>query len=230
MVKLVWDQINNRTYELGVDRGVLYPSGKTGYAWAGLVSVQEIYTGIEADSKYFDGQKYRTYVGKGDFKLKVTSVGTPEALKRAEGIHEHGKGLYVTMQKKEMFGLTYRTLIGNDIRGEDYGYKIHIVYNCIATITGLSTSTITNDVPNVTKTWDLISVPYRAREYAYFRSGGDQTNIEYVKMVYNPVSHLVVDTQAVGPSGIRYLEETLYGTDKTDPHLPKPAEVLELIS
>ena len=151
MPRLVWGQRGTRTYELGVDRGVIYPSGRPGVAWAGLVSVEEIYSGADADSKYFDGRKYMTYVGKGDFRLRIRCFSAPVEFAESEGNVEHGRGLYITSQAKKLVGLSYRTLIGNDTLAEDFGYKIHIVYNAVATRSVFNWETLTDSAPNIAK-------------------------------------------------------------------------------
>lgn len=230
MVRLKWGQIGVRTYEAGIDRGVLYPSGSDGVAWPGLVGAEESYPTSTTESKYFDGYKYMTYVGRSDFKLKLSAIGVPTEFAQCIGILEHGKGLYVTQQVPKTFGLSYRTFIGNDTIGINFGYKIHIVYNALATPTTAKHVTLSGGTPDVVQDWVINTIPHRAREYVYFRSGGDQTLIEHLKQIHDSTSHLVIDTQSVGPDGIRYLEDTLYGTDSMRPQLPTPAEVLDLIN
>lgn len=229
MTRVAWDSLSTRTYETGVDRCVIYPSGKPGSPWLGVSKIQEQYPGAEVSDNYLDGTKYRTSVGHTDFKAKLTAFTMPYEFYACDGILEIGNGLFVHDQQREMFGLSYRTLIGNDTIGDSYGYKIHLVYNVLATPTSSSYSTESSSPAITSKEWELATVPYRHREFSYFRSGGNQTRLDRENTVYRPVSHMIVDTRAVGPSNISILEQVLYGTDLTDPELPTPSELLELI-
>lgn len=230
MTRIIWDAPSTRTYETGIDRCVIYPSGKPGSPWLGVRKIQEQYSGVETTDKYIEGRKYGTSIRSGEFKAKISSFTRPYEFYPCDGIMEIAKGLFVTDQPREMFGMTYRTLVGNDIVGDSYGYKIHMLYNVVATSVS-ATYTTDADTTSVTiLEWDLNTVPYRQREFSYFRSGGDQTKIDWQKMVYRPVSHMIVDTRAVGPHHISLLEKVLYGTDSTEPELPTPSELLELIS
>lgn len=230
MTRLVWDQPRTRTYETGIDRGVLYPSGKPGVAWQGLTKLQEIHSGLDVGSNYMDGQKYRTTVGKSDFKAKLSAYSAPEEFYTCLGAMEIGTGLFAMNQQRQLFGLSYRTLIGNDTEFTDYGYKIHLVYNVLATPSSNSHKTITSAAEAIVKEWNLSTIPYKEREFAYFRSGGDQTQIDRQRTVYKATSHMVVDTRAVGPAKVEHLEKVMYGTDLTEPELPTPSELLEIIS
>lgn len=229
MTRVVWDALSTRTYETGIDRCVIYPSGKPGSPWPGIVKIQEQYIGSTVSENYLDGTKYRNTIGNAEFKAKISSFTRPYEFYQCDGILEIEKGLFVADQPRQMFGMTYRTIIGNDVVGDSYGYKVHILYNVIASPIAASYSTESNNPSPTLLEWDLTTVPYRHREFSYFRSGGDQTKIDWEKLTYRPVSHMIVDTRAIGPSNISILEKVLYGTDLTEPELPTPSELLELI-
>lgn len=230
MTRIVWDQLRTRTYETGVDRGVLYPTNSPGVSWPGLVRIDENYSGLDVNSRYFDGQKYATSIGKADFGATLAAYSYPEEFAACDGRLEIGSGLFAMQQPRQLFGLSYRTLIGNDTQGNDHGYKIHLVYNVLATPNGIADSTISSDPTPTVLEWTLNTIPYREREFAYFKSGGDQTKIEEQKEVYRPTAHMIVDSRAVGPAKLTHLENVMYGTDLTDPELPTPSELLEIIS
>lgn len=230
MTRLAWNQPSTRTYEMGIDRCVLYPSGSPGVAWSGITKVQEIYSGVDSNSNYMDGRKYRTTVGRGSYKAKLSAFSAPEEFLTCVGGLELADGLFAMNQPSQLFGLSYRTLIGNDVVATDYGYKIHIVYNVLATPNSFNASTLSDSPEAPVKEWSLSTIPYKEREYAYFRSSGNQTIIEHQRMGYRPTAHMVVDTRAVGPADIQLVEDVLYGTETTEPELPTPSELLELIS
>jgi hypothetical protein len=230
MTRLDWNLPSTRTYERGIDRCVLYVSGKPGVAWPGLTRLEEIYSGVDANSNYMDGRKYRTTLGRANFRAKLSAFSAPEEFSTCVGALEIEPGLFAMNQPSQLFGLSYRTLIGNDVVGSDYGYKVHIIYNALATPGSFKNSTISDAPEAPTKQWTLDTIPHKERDYSYFRSGDDQTTLEHVETKYRPTSHMVVDTRAVGPHDIQLLEDVLYGTETTDPELPTPSELLELIS
>lgn len=230
MTRIEWDKPGTRTYETGIDRCVLFISGQKGVAWPGVTGFKEVYSGMDVESRHFDGTKYATFVGHRDFEAKLSALSAPEEFAVCDGKLELGEGFYAYNQPREMFGFSYRTLIGNDIRGTDYGYKIHLIYNALAIAKSIKYSTESKNPGLTMLEWDIYTKPYRAREYVYFRSGGDQVPIVEQKVVYRPISQLIVDTTAIGPERIDILEALLYGTGTTEPELPKPAEVLQIIS
>jgi len=200
MASLVWDQVGSRFYEAGVDRGVLYLSGGNGVAWNGLISVNESAPETNRVPVYFDGIKYADVVGLGEFAGSLKAYTYPDEFLEFEGILEIGNGLFVTNQRSGRFGLSYRTLVGDDVDGIDQGYKIHILYNLSATPSAKSYQTI-SEIKPIEFEWAITSIP------------------DYIPG-FQPTSHLIIDTRSMAPSLLQDIEDSLYGTDFDDAKLP----------
>src|SRR3982751_1716156 len=131
MTRLVWDRVGDRVFQTGVNRGVLYPRGQDGVAWNGLTALNESPTGGEAKPFYVDGYKYANKASREEFEGTIEAFTYPPEFDQCEGTAGLGRGLYVGSQRRRPFSLSYRTLIGNDTKGLNYGYKIHLVYNAL---------------------------------------------------------------------------------------------------
>lgn len=201
MTSLVWDQSGSHFYELGVDRGVLYLSDGTGVPWNGLISVSESSSGSEGSPIYFDGVKYADSVYTGDYSASLKAYTYPDEFLEFEGVLEVGNGLFVTNQVQERFSLSYRSKIGNDTDDENYGYKIHILYNLTAVPQQKNYETISGDKSVMEFEWNVTGVP------------GEVPG-------FKPTVHLIFDTRRMSPLLVADIEATLYGTPITDPTLP----------
>ena len=212
MSKIVWDQSGERLYETGVDRGVVYPktSGAypSGYGWNGLTSVEESPSGAEATALWADNIKYLNLISNEEFGFTINAYTFPEEFKECDGTKTAAGGLVeVSGQTRKYFGFTYRSLIGNDEDGTDYGYKIHLVYGCSAAPSSKTRST-TNDSPEAQEfSWTVTTTPEKLT--AKDSSG----------KVFKPTAHLVIDstkfTTAAQKALLTSLEGMLYGTDGT---------------
>lgn len=200
MTRVEWNRPGEKYFEAGVDRGVLYPRTGKAVAWNGLVSVSENVSGGEMDSLHFDGMKYLDIASGEDFQATIEAFGAPEAFNASDGIKAISPGLYVTQQPRKTFGFSYRTLKGNDLQGPEYGYKLHIVYNCTAGPSPRSHKTVANNVAAETRSWTVYTVPPPAT-------------------TFRPTAHLVIDSTKVDPYLMANLETVLYGRDET-PELP----------
>lgn len=209
MTVLAWDQVGDRRYEAGVDRGVLYPPDAPGVAWNGLTGVQE--TGEpEIKPYYHDGMKFLEHKVIGDFAARLQAFTYPDELEDLLGVVEYAPGVFLHQQRGKSFGLSYRTGIGNDLEGLEHGYRIHLMYNLRAAASGsaISTTSESNEVSPLE--WTLTSVP------PIF--GG-----------IRPTAHLSVNTRLMAPSLVSTIENLLYGTAGTDPTLPDIPDLLALI-
>ena len=151
MVALAWDAVGERVYETGVDRGVLYiPDAlgvyDTGYAWNGLTAVTESPSGAESSPQYADNIKYLNLVSAEDFACTIEAFTYPDEFGQCDGTAAPIPGVLLGQQGRKMFGFSYRTKVGNDVDGVDYGYKIHLVYGCQAAPSEKAYATI-NDSP-----------------------------------------------------------------------------------
>jgi len=213
MAALVWDQIGERFYETGVDHGVLYipdASGvyAEGVAWNGLVSVTESPTGAEATAQYADNIKYLNLISAEEFGATLEAFTYPEEWAQFDGLAVPSDGVFVGQQPRKMFGLSYRTRVGNDIEGDAYGYKLHLVYGCIASPSEKAYNTINDSPEAITFSWEISTTPVPVTDYS-------------------PTSLIVVDSGIVDASALADLEALLYGNG-AGPTLPMPDEVVAL--
>lgn len=209
MTRLVWGEVGQRYYEAGVDRGVLYVDGE-GYAWNGLVSVDESPSGGEARAYYIDGVKYLNIASKEEFEATLDAIYSPPQFDACDGVGQLRPGLFATQQRRKEFGLSYRTGIGSDT-DPNRGYKIHIVYNALAAPSSRSRKSL-NDSPEVEPlSWSITTKPVMIPEMG--RS-----------------AHLMVDTTTAPAYAVEQLELMLYGSEMSDPRLPDPDEVVGLFT
>ena len=217
MSRIEWNKPGERFFEVGVDHGVLYPRSGPGVPWNGLVSVNEEASGGAMESLYFDGVKYLDVASAEDFDASLEAYSAPLEFAVSDGQKYISPGLSVTQQPRTPFGLSYRTLIGNDLEGTGHGYKLHIVYNCMASPSGRMNKTLAGDVAPETRTWKISTVPPPAS-------------------TFRPTAHLVVDSTLVDPYLMADLESTLYGRDATaelpaiSAYLPTVAEIVLMLA
>lgn len=205
MTKLAWSHAEAPHYESGVDRGVLYPETGIGVSWNGLVSVQETSSGGEAGSYYFDGIKYVDQLSPTTFRATITAFSKPKEFASALGDLAIAPGFILTRQPRSRFGLSYRSLIGDGL-----GYKLHIVYNALATPSkrGYSTNGATPQAENFS--WQIDAVPP-------------------LSDTYRPSAHFIIDSTKIDPVVYSTVEEILYGSDSRDPRLPLINELIDLV-
>ena len=210
MTKLTWGSPGERFFETGVDRGVLFVDG-VGYAWNGLSSVSEKSSGGELQEYYLDGVKYAQIMTAEDYAATIEAYSAPREFTQCDGSYEIYNGLTATQQRRKEFGFSYRTLVGNDISGQDLGYKLHVVYNAIAEPTDKTHNTASDSVDVQTMSWDISTVPNQL-------SG------------IRPTAHFVIDTRRAAPADVTQLEDLLYGTNITTPSLPTAAALVAIFA
>lgn len=213
MPKLEWDKTGERLYETGIDHGVLYPyvSGNpgTGVAWNGLTSVTESPSGAESNPQYADNIKYLNLRSAEEFGGTIEAFTYPEEWAECDGSKSPSKGVYFGQQTRKMFGLSYRTKLGNDTDGDDYGYILHLVYGAIASPSERQYQTINDSPEPVTFSWEFDTQAVAV--------GG-----------YKPVAHIEINSKLVDATKLAAFEKKLYGDTDTEASLPLPAEVLTL--
>lgn len=218
MAKLVWHEDATKTFETGVDRGVLFVKREdgqygTGVAWQGLTAVSENPSGGEDNKIYADNVEYLTLTSRETFAASIEAYTYPEEFEICDGSKELVAGLIATQQSRRGFGFTYRTLVGNDVVGEDYGYKLHIVYNAKALPSQRGRTTINENPEALSFSWEVSTTAAPAP-----------------KEGMKPLSHYVIDSIRAGATKMKKIEDKLYGTSDTEPTLPTPAELLALLS
>ena len=219
-MRLAWDKTGERLYETGVDKGVLYPFSKesekyaAGVPWNGLSAVNESPSGAEPTALYANNAKYVTLMSAEELGLTIEAYTYPDEFLKCLGKEELAPGVTISQQDREHFGVSYRTLIGNDEQGNNHGYKIHLVYDCLASPTEDKHSTV-NDSPDVSPfSWEVSTTP---------------VSIDDAKTTTKITIDSTVFHGAEMMNAFRAIEDALYGTDKTEAWLPVFSELEELI-
>ena len=215
MVALAWDKIGEKTFEAGVEKGVLYKQNaqgvySTGFAWNGLVSVNESPSGAEANKQYANNKVYANITSAEEFSASLEAFTYPAAFAECDGYADLTEGVSIGQQRRVPFGLAYKTKLGNDISELDLGYKLHLIYGAKAAPSERAYTTINESPEAMTMSWELTTEPV---EVAGKR----------------PTATLVIDSTKVSAAKLADLENILYGTAGTDPRLPLPAEVASVI-
>lgn len=207
MVALTWDAVDKRTYQTGVDRGVLYPHDGPAVPWNGLVSMEES-PESELKAYYLDGVKYLEHLAPGEFRGKLTAITYPEEFDLVTGLAIVTPGLIVHEQESKSFSLSYRTMVGNPVEGTDYGYKIHILYNLLADPETRTYQTLGDTTQAMNFAWSLTGTPPRIHKF-------------------RPTVHVVIDSRTTPIDVMSLIETRLYGSSTMPPSLPTIMEVGE---
>lgn len=216
MSKLVWDQSGKRLYETGVDHGVLYPiqTGgvySKGVAWNGLTAVTESPSGADVNDIYADNMKYLGLVGAEKFGATVEAYTYPDEFAECDGSVELVKGATIGQQNRKVFGMVYRTVIGNDVDGNEHGYKLHLIYGATAAPSEKAYNTINEDPEAITFSWELSTIPVNVTGH-------------------KPTASLTIDSTKADPTKLAELEKILFGDTETEPRLPLPDEIAQLLN
>lgn len=205
MARLIWDASGSRLYETGLDRAVIYPKGDPGLVWNGLSRVSQQKSGGELTPYYFDGVIYMLSEGSSNFAAKAEAFTYPDELAMHDGsyLDEYGA--------RKAFDMTFRTLVGNDLNGLDHAYKLHFVYNVVATPAEITYRSLSRETDPILFGWDLYARP------------------ESVKR-FKPTAHLIVDSRDIEPYYLDLLEAYIYGTDLYPALMPTPDEILEILN
>ena len=214
--RLKWDEVGERYYETGVKMGVLYPQvGKAypkGVAWSGLTGITESPSGAEASPLYADDIKYLNLMSNEELGLTIEAYTYPDEFGICDGTAELTKGVTIGQQKRTAFGIAYRTIIGNDTDGNDHGYKLHLVYGCLAAPSEKAYATV-NDSPEAnTFSWEVSTTPVTVDD------------------AHKPTANITIDsTKVEKPENLTALENILYGSSTAEARLPLPAEVIDIL-
>lgn len=214
MSKLMWDQLGQKLYETGVDRGVLYVQEEgvygTGVVWNGLTSVSESPSGAEPSKIYADNIAYLTLMSTEEFAASVEAYMYPDEFAQCDGSAEIADGVMIGQQTRKPFALCYRTKIGNDVDGDEHGYKIHIIYNALAAPSERAYATV-NDAPEaITFSWELSTTPIDVPGH-------------------KPTACLTIDSTKADATKLKALEDILYGSESEESRLPLPEEIITLM-
>ncbi|MDD3288116.1 MAG: hypothetical protein PHX43_03825 [Alphaproteobacteria bacterium] len=216
MSKLVWDAVGEKVFETGVSNGVLYPIGESGtypegVAWNGLVSVSESPSGGEPSPVYADNSKYVEMMSLEEFGATIEAYTYPDEFAECDGSPTLVAGAKIGQQTRKTFGLAYKTLIGNDVDGTEYGYKLHLVYGAKAAPSEKAFSTVNESPEAITFSWDLTTTPVPVTGF-------------------KPTASLEIDSTTADATKLAALEDILFGTTEVDARLPLPDEIKTLLT
>ena len=200
MTRVTWDSNESDRYELGIDRGVLYPRQAPGVPWNGLIAVNESSEGGGRTSYYHDGDKFTEGVATTFYQATLRAYTCPQEFLACIGEREVVPGYILTGQRFRNFNLSYRTLISN------IGYKIHLVYNVSAMTSPRSNKSRGTTGGAMEQEWKLNAVPPVPGNFA-------------------PTAHFIVNSLETHPTNLELLETYLYGNDVNEPAMP-PLNVL----
>lgn len=208
--KLVWDETGKRTYETGVNEVALYVMGDTGtygtgVAWNGVTGITESPSGAEPTALYADDIKYLELLSAEEYGFTITAYDSPEEFDACDGTAELADGVLVGQQARKKFALVYKTRIGNDVKGTDYGYKLHIVYGAFASPAEKAHSTVNDSPEAVELSWEATTTPVNVTGF-------------------KPTSFVTIDSTVVGAEKMKKLEDILYGGTAA-PKLLMPDEI-----
>lgn len=221
MAVLVWDAVGKRVYETGVDHGVLYSPDQTGayntgVVWNGLVSVSESPSGAEPQPQYADNMKYINLMSAEEFGATIEAFTYPDEFGVHDGTAMPAPGVFLGQQSRKPFGLSYRTLVGNDIEGLEHGYKLHLIYGALAAPSEKAYSTVNDSPEAITFSWEVTTTAVEV---------GTIGNVRY-----KPAASLTIDSREVPEAALTALEAVLYGTESETARLPLPSEVISMMT
>lgn len=217
MAKLVWDATGERFYETGVKKVVLYPQVSGAYpkgvAWNGVTNISESPSGAEATPLYADDIKYLNLMSAEEFGASIEAYTYPEEFAKCDGSDALVKGVMIGQQTRQAFGLCYRTSVGNDSEGVDHGYKLHIIYGCLAAPSEKAYATINDSPEAITFSWEITTTPVEVEGF-------------------KPTATIVIDSTKVDATKLAALEAKLYGAEGegNDASLPLPAEIKTMMT
>lgn len=215
MARLIWDNTGERYYETGVKNGVLYlpdEAGKytKGYVWNGLTAVTESPSGAEATALYADDIKYLNILSAEEFGATIEAYTYPREFAECDGSKKVADGVYIGQQARKPFGMSYKTVIGNDVKNNSLGYKIHILYGCTASPSERNYTSINDSPEAINFSWEVKTTPVNVEGFA-------------------PTACVTIDSRDVPAEKLKQLEDLLYGTTDKEASLPTPDEIVTLV-
>ena len=215
MSKLIWDATGERFYETGVKNGVLYVADAQGtypkgVAWNGLTAVTESPSGAEPTPLYADDIKYLNLMSAEEFGATVEAYTYPDEFAQCNGEASLVEGVVIGQQPRKTFGMAYRTVLGNDVKNENYGYKLHLIYGAVAAPSEKAYNTINDSPEAITFSWELTTTPVSVNGF-------------------KPTASLTIDSTKADPTKLAALEDILFGSETAEARLPLPDEIATLM-
>lgn len=217
MTKLLWDQSGDRMYETGIQNAVLYPKSAVdgtypmGVAWNGLTGVTESPSGAEPTPLYADNIKYLNLVSAEELGLTIEAYTYPDEFAACDGSASLAEGVMLGQQARTPFGLVYKTMLGNDADGINHGYKLHIIYDCLAAPSEKAYTTINDSPEAITLSWSVSTTPVAVTGK-------------------KPTASITIDSTKADPTKLATLEDELFGTELITANLPLPDEIAAIFA
>ena len=216
MAKLVWDESGKRVYETGVRNGVLYVQGENGeyqkgVAWNGLTAVTESPSGAEPTALYADDIKYLELFSAEEFGATIEAYTYPEEFEACDGSASLGTGVTIGQQDRKAFGICYRTVVGNDVKGNEHGYKLHLVYGAKAKPSEKAYATVNDSPEAVTFSWEVTTTPVNVAGF-------------------KPTASVTIDSTKIDADKLKAIEDKLYGTASEEATLLMPDEIKQILA
>ena len=216
MAKIVWDESGKRTYETGVRNGVLYLQNESGVydkgvAWNGLTAVTESPSGAEPTALYADDIKYLELFSAEEFGATIEAYTYPAEFEKCDGSASLGTGVTIGQQDRATFGLCYRTVLGNDVKGSEFGYKLHLIYGAKAKPSEKGYQTINDSPEAITFSWEVSTTPVNVAGF-------------------KPTACVTIDSTKIAPDKLTQIEALLYGGASQEAKLPLPDEIKQIIT
>ena len=215
MAKIVWDESGKRTYETGVRKGVLYLQDTQGaytkgVAWNGLTAVTESPSGAEPTALYADDIKYLELFSAEEFGATIEAYTYPAEFEKCDGSASLGTGVTIGQQDRATFGLCYRTVLGNDVKGSEFGYKLHLIYGAKAKPSEKGYQTINDSPEAITFSWEVSTTPVNVAGF-------------------KPTACVTIDSTKIAPDKLTQIEALLYGGASQEAKLPLPDEIAQIV-
>lgn len=214
MAKLIWNEEGKKFYETGVSNGVLYvlTAGKytPGVAWNGLIGVTESPSGAEPTPIYADNTKYLNLMSAEEFGATIEAYTYPDEFGVCDGTASLAEGVTIGQQGRKTFGLCYKTIIGNDVEGQDLGYKLHLIYGALAAPSEKGYQTINESPDAITFSWEISTTPVEVPGK-------------------KPTACITIDSTKLEAGKLKKIEDLLYGTAEAEPKLPLPEEIITIL-
>ena len=216
MAKIVWDESGKRTYETGVRNGVLYLQDAQGaytkgVAWNGLTAVTESPSGAEPTALYADDIKYLELFSAEEFGATIEAYTYPAEFEKCDGSASLGTGVTIGQQDRATFGLCYRTVLGNDVKGSEFGYKLHLIYGAKAKPSEKGYQTINDSPEAITFSWEISTTPVNVAGF-------------------KPTACVTIDSTKIEPEKLAQIETLLYGDTSAEAKLPLPDEIAGIVT
>lgn len=216
MAKLVWDKTGERLYETGVKQCALFPvqTGGTytkGVVWNGVTAITESPSGAEATALYADDIKYLNLLSTEELGATIEAYMYPDEFAECDGSASIADGVSIGQQKRKPFGLAYKTTLGNDEEGNEYGYKLHILYNALAAPSERAYATVNDSPEAITLSWELSTTPVSVAGF-------------------KPTACVTIDSTKTDATKLKKLEDMIYGTETVEPKLPLPDEIVQIMN